>query len=210
MQVEKFIKSIASGIYDSNLNIFKPEEHLEMLNFQGGELFPEIGYRGTITKVVSGLEDHYQLDLSADIYSAIYDIKEVYLEASNGKKELYDNWIYNKELKLLELDPSSSKTPDLTIGSYTNVVISWIGYFPEFTKYSEEIELSLPKLVLLQNICKKESLNRILYDHTKLDRYRILVGRMNEYALMAMIDRLETRIEITKRKLIDTHPLRTF
>lgn len=210
MNIENFIKSCARGIYDRNMNLFQPEEWLEILNFQGGELFPEIGYRGTVTKTIKSLGDNYQLDLSDDDYSSIFDIKEVYMEDSNGKKKLFDNWIYDKELKLLDLDPPSSKSPSLSIASYENVIISWYGYFPSFSKYGETISLTTPKLVLLQNICKKEALNRILYDHTKLDRYRVLVSRMNEYALMAMIDRLETRIELSKRKLVDTNPVKTF
>jgi hypothetical protein len=188
--------------------LISPQEWLEILNFQGGEMYPDIGYRGTISGVIADLNSDYQVDLSST--SNIDRVKEVYLEDSDGDKFPYDNWIYNKEIQILELDPETSKSATRDLPDYVNYVIVWVGFLPEFTKTSEVLVLDPPKLVLFQKICIKEALFRILNDHSKLDRYRTLVGRTNEYALMAQIRDLTNEIEIKKRTLTDTKPIRTF
>jgi len=188
----------------------KPDDWLEIINFQGGELFPEIGFRGSLSKTVVSLGTTYQVDLSESIYSSIAGIKEVWVEDSDGKKTIFDNWIWNKELRFLDLDPQTSQAATISISSYSTVYIVWFGFLPTYTKYDEDVELSSAELILFQNVCKKEALNRILYDHVKLDRYRTLVGRSNEYSIMSMISNLEVTIESRKRKLVDTHQVRTY
>lgn len=205
MEISDFIKSLANGIYDPGFHVTSPEDWLEIINFQGGELFPEIGYRG---KVTLDIPSSNRIDLSS--YESLYSVKEVYLQDSNGKNFPYDNWIFNRELKELDLNPTSSKTSGMSPSDYKKVVIIWYGYLPTFTKFTDNIDLPPPKLVLFKKVCIREALKRILFDHAKLDRYRVLVSRMNEYALMAAIDRLSTDIEITKRKLTDTHEVRSF
>ena len=208
MTVGGFIKSCARSIYDRDLVLISALEWMEILNFQSGEMYPDVGYRGTLEGAIADLNSDYQVDLSA--VDNIDKVKEVYLVDSDGDKFPYDNWIYNKEVQLLELDPKSSKTATLDLPDYTNYFIAWIGFVPEFAKTASIIVLDPPKLVLLQKICIREALFRILNDHAKLDRYRTLVGRMNEYALMAEIRDLTNDIEIKKRNLTDTRPLRTF
>lgn len=207
MEVSDFIKSCSRGIYDPSLMVIRPEEWLELLNFQSGELFPEIGYRGKLTVDVPTTD---RVDLSGTTYKNLYTVKEVYLQDSDGKNFLYDNWIYDRELEELNLNPVTSKVSDMSPGDYKKVVIIWQGYLPTFTKITEEIDLPNPKLVLLEKVCIKEALRRILFDHAKLDRYRVLVSRMNEYALMAIIRDLSTEIEISKRRLVDTHEIRSY
>lgn len=208
MTVANFIKACARSVYDSGLHIMSAQEWLEILNFQAGELYPEVGYRGTVTGNIADLATEYQVDLNSQ--TDLEDVKEVYLEDFSGDEFLYDNWIYNKERKLLDLDPESSKTQGMAVSNYLKYHIIWIGYVPELTNTGADIILSPPKLVLLQKICIKEALSRILNDHAKLDRYRTLVSRMNEYALLAMIRDLTTEIELKKRRLVDTHQVRSF
>lgn len=208
MTVGAFIKACARSAYDRDFIVLSAQEWLEILNFHSAELYPDIGYRGTESGNVADLDSEYQVDVSS--ISGLEDIKEVFLEDSDGDQFPYDNWIYNKELGFVDLDPETSKTPSLAISDYTKYHIVWQGFVPEFTKTSETISLDPPKLALLQKICQKEALRRILFDHAKLDRYRTLVSRMNEYALMAIIRDLTTEIELGKRKLADTHPVRSF
>lgn len=208
MKASDFIKACSKSIYDPGLNVISADTWLSILNFQAGEMYPEIGYRGTITGNVGDLNDEYQLSLSA--YTDLAEVLEVHLEDADGFKYPYDNWIYNSEIQLLDLEPSSSKTPSLVIGNYSKYHIVWAGFVPEIANTGTDIALSPPKLVVLQKICIKEALNRILNDHAKLDRYRTLVGRMNEYALLAMIRDLTTEIEIKKRRLVDTHAVRSY
>ena len=210
MEIDEFIKNCADGIKDPTLMVILPEEWRDILNFQAGELFPEIGYRGSSTVDAPSDSSGYQIDLSGETYANLEDIKEVYLQDSTGKKYPYEDWIFNKEIKLLELDPSTSKTKGIDPADYEKVIIVWQGFMPTLAKDSESISLSPAKLALLKKICIKEAMRRVLLDHTKLDRYRTLVGRTNEYALLAMIRDLTTEIELGKRRLADTHQVKTF
>ncbi len=208
MTAANFIKACSRSIYDRGMNVISAETWLEILNFQAGELYPEIGYRGTTSGDISDLNAEYQLSLSGS--SNLENVLEVELGDADGFKFPYDNWIYNKDSKVIDLQPRSSRDPVMGIGSYSTYHIYWVGFIPEVTNISTDIVIESPKLVILQKICIKEALSRILNDHAKLDRYRTLVSRMNEYALLAMIRDYTTEIEIKKRRLVDTHPLRTF
>ena len=208
MILSELIKIYAASIRDPGFLVTKPEDWQDIINFGGGELFPEIGFRGTITKTIASLGTVYQVDLSS--YTSISGIKEVWVEDSDGKKSIFDNWVYNKELNFINLEPDSSKTATRTIAYYSNIYIVWFGFFPTYTKYSDTVELNPAEQVLLRNVCQREALSRILFDQTKLDRYRTLVGRTNEYSIMRMISNLEVTIEMKKRRLVDTHEVRTF
>lgn len=205
MTASNFVKSCARSIYDPKFQSVSAEEWLEIMNFQGGELLPEIGYSGNFTKTISSLGTEYQIDLSS--YSTLETVETVYL-ISDSNYYPYDNWVLHKELGILDLEPDSSKTPVKDISEYDSVKVYYQGSMPEITDLDTNIALSPPKLALLKKICIKEALYRILNDHAKLDRYRTLVGRMNEYALMSQIQDLVTEIELTKRKLINTNPVR--
>jgi len=210
MKTDDFIKGLAAGIQDPSFLVIHVPDWKEILNFQAGELFPEIGYRGSNEVAAPSSSTDYQLDLSGTDYANLEDVKEVYLKDTNGNYFLYENWIYNKEIQVLDLDPLTSKESDLDPADYEYVKIVWSGYLGTITKDTDVIDLSPPKLALLKKICIKEAIRRILLDHTKLDRYRTLVERTNEYALLAMIRDYTTEIEISKRRLIDTHSVRTF
>lgn len=210
MKVDTFIKACADGIKDPTLLVLEAEDWKDILNFHAGELFPEIGYRGTATIAVSAITIEYQIDLSGATYVNLEDVKQVFLVDSDGKKFLYEDWIYNKEIQMLDLNPASSKILSRHPADHTSVIIVWQGYMPTVAKDRADIDLSPPKMALLKKICIKEAIRRILLDHTKLDRYRTLVGRTNEYALIAMIRDLTTEIEIGKRRLVDTHSVRVF
>lgn len=211
MTVADFIKVCSRGINDYGLHVIQPQEWFDILNFQSADLYPEIGYRGTKTGTVTDLHtasSEYQLDLSDQ--TGIDNVKEVFVIDSNGDSFPFANWIYYKETKILDLDPMASRSPDRVIINYTSYKVIWFGFMPSFLKTTNTISLDGPKLSILKSVCIKEALRRILNDHAKLDRYRTLVGRMNEYAMMAMIDRLTTEIELNKRKLVDTHSVRSY
>lgn len=210
MIVANFIKECAKAVHDPNLVVTPAQTWMDILNFQSGEIYPEIGYRGTKTGTITDLyaaSTEYLLDLSAESY--IEDVREVYL-ILDGEEYPYDNWIYLKDLETLDLDPESSKEPSMAIANYTSYKIVFYGPMPAFTKTSETIELNQAKLIILKKVCVREALGQILNDHAKLDRYRTLTGRMNEYVLIAMRDRLATEVELNKRKMADTHPLRSY
>jgi len=208
--VANFLKECAKSIHDPSMIVTAGQTWMDILNFQSGELYPEIGYRGTKTGTIATLyaaSTEYLLDLSAETY--IDDVREVYL-VLDGEDYPYDNWIYLKDLKMLDLDPESSKEPSMAIANYTSYNVIYFGSMPVFTKTSETIELNQPKIILLKKVCIREALGQVLNDHAKLDRYRTLPGRMNEYVLIAMRDRLATEVELNKRKMADTHPVRSF
>lgn len=210
MDVDVLIKALAAGIKDTSYLVIDIQDWKEILNFQAGELFPEIGYRGSAEVSAPASSTDYQIDLSGSTYDNLEDVKQVFLKDSDGNQFLYEDWIYNKEIRVLDLDPKSSKTLEKDPADYEYIVIIWQGYMPTITRDADTVDLAPPKLALLKKICTKEAIRRILLDHTKLDRYRTLVGRTNEYALLAMIRDLTTEIEIGKRRLIDTHQVRTF
>jgi len=210
LDVDIFIKACADGLKDPSLLVITPEEWKDILNFQAGELFPEIGYEGSATLTVPTDDASYQKDLSGTAYANLSDVKQVYLVDSNGKQTPYEDWIFDKGSKVLDLNPSSSRQIDLDPAEYDSINIVWQGFMPTIAKDEDAIDLTPPKMALLKKICTKEAIRRILLDHTKLDRYRTLTGRTNEYALLAMIRDFTTEIEIAKRRLIDTNLVKTF
>jgi len=208
MTIDSFIKACSRAVHDPTLNVITAMDWLDILNFQSGELYPEIGYRGQVEFNAPTSAAEYQIDLSS--FSNLEAVKEVYVKDTEGKEFLYDNWIFDKELKLLDLKPHASKLQTIDPAEYEKVIVIWFGYFPIATTLTAKIDLTPPKIILLEKVCIREALRRILFDHAKLDRYRILVGRMNEYALMAMIRDYTTEIELTKRRLVDTHSVKSF
>jgi len=198
MKVDTFIKACADGLKDPTLLVITAEEWKDILNFQAGELFPEIGYDGSVTLSAPTDDAGYQIDLSGTAYSNLSDVKQVYLIDNNGKQVSYEDWIFDKGLKMLDLNPSSSKESELDPAGFVSFKVIWQGFMPTITGDEDEISLSAAKMTLLKKICTKEAIRRVLLDHTKLDRYRTLTGRTNEYALLAMIRDFTTEIEIAK------------
>ena len=208
MKVSEFIKVCARGLSDYNFRVFSVAEWFNILSFQIGELFPEIAITDSTTGDLSSIEDNYQLDLSS--ISNIHDIKRVTLTDSDGNDAPYSNWVYNSDTKVLDLDPTTSKAPDKSISAYSTYEVVYFLESPTLSNTESDIDLSAARLNVLKDICVRAALEQILNDHIKLDRYRTYVGKMNEYALMAWFDRLSTQIELYKRKLANTHPVRAY
>lgn len=208
MSTADFIKACARSTYDRDNLVISASEWLEILNFQSGEMSPEIEFRTIIEGTIASLNDDLQINLGS--YSKLNGIRDVYLIDDKKEKFAYDNWIYNKETMILDLNPESTATNNLDPNSYVTYYAVGIGSLNTITTMGSLIITSNPKLILLQKICIREALRRILFDHAKLDRYRTLVGRMNEYALMAMIRDYTTELELGKRKNVDTHAVRSY
>lgn len=208
MKTADFIKACARSTYDRDNIVIPAQEWLEILNFHSGELSPEIEFRTVIEGTIASLGNDMQVNLGS--YEKLTGIREVYLIDEQSEKFQYDNWVYNKDTMILELAPTSSAVASLSPSAFISYYIIGVGPLQTLTSINGLIITSPPKLILLQKICIKEALRRILFDHAKLDRFRTLVGKMNEYALMAMIRDYTTEIELGKRKHVDTHPVRSF
>ena len=209
MTTYNFIKECAKGTNDPSFNVTNAQEWRELIEFQASELFPEIAIEGSYSIVYTDISN-YEVDLSVSTYDNVENVKEILLETANGDRVSYDNWIYNKETKRLDLDPETSKVPDYDPSTYINVIIVTNESLPALTSDSTDIDLKSAELILLKKVCIKEAIRRILLDHTKLDRYRTLVGRTNEYALLGIIRDLTLEIERGKAKLTNTNSVRTF
>lgn len=208
--VGTFIRKCAKNIYDDGLNSVTAQEWFDILNSESSELAPEIGYVGTKTDTMANLyaaNNEYQLDMSG--ISGLLGIKEVYL-IENSKEFPFKSWIFHEDTGLFEFQPVTSKVKDMAPADYTSYKIIYFTSLPEYTSAGDIMSLVSSKLQLLRKVCVREAISRVLNDHIKLDRYRTLYGRANEYALMAMKDRYTTEIELKKRKLVDTNPLRAF
>ena len=208
MKVSSFIQTLGRTLNDYNFRVFSTSEWLDILTFQVGELFPEIAITASTTGDLSSIDDNYQLDLSGE--TNIDDVKEVILTDSDGNEEPYDHWIFNKETQLLDLDPTTSKSPDKSISAYSTYKVIYFLSSPTIEDTDSDLSLKADRLNVLKDICIRAAIERILNDRVKLDRYRTLIGKMNEYALMAWYDRLTTQIELYKRKLSNTHPVRSY
>lgn len=209
MQASDLIQECANGMNDPSFNVFSPQEWIDLINFQTSALFPEITVENTYEIDVSTISNSI-IDLSTATYVNVEDIKSVYLQDTNGNKIEYDNWIYSKTLSQLDLSPLSKDVPDYDPSDYDKVIILTHEKVPTIVDDSTDISLTVAQLNVLKRICIKEALTRVLLDQTKLDRYRTLVGRTNEYALLGIIRDLTLQIERDKSKLINTNPVRSF
>lgn len=206
MEVASFIKACARTMADEQRVVISAEEWLDILNFQGAEMSPEVGCRHVSEVDWTG---KYQISLDTENFKGVENILEVFLQDEGDQLYKYDNWVYHRDLKMLDLSPSTSGS-SVDPASYKKIKIVWWSPLPTFKSYRDELNLSPIQLPLLLKVCVREALRRILNDHAKLDRYRTLVGRMSEYSLMAMIRDLTTEIEMAKRKYRNTLPLETF
>lgn len=209
MEASDLIQECANGMNDPNFNVFKPQEWIDLINFQTAELFPEIAVETTY-EISSSTVTNYIIDFSSSTYSNLDNIKSVYLRNTDGKRIPYDNWIFSKTLSQLNLNPLSKKASDYDPSDYDTIIVVAHEKVPTIVDDSTEINLTTGQLNVLKRICIKEALTRVLLDQTKLDRYRTLVGRTNEYALLGIIRDLTLQIERDKSKLINTNPVRSF
>jgi hypothetical protein len=209
MLAQDLIQTCADGINDPNCNVITAQEWQDLVNDEASELFPEIAAEVTYS-IATNTIDNYLIDLSGATYTNIDKIKSVWLEDSEARRYPYDNWIYDKTLAQLNLNPPSEVTSDYDPEDYDNIVFKTLEKVPAITGDATDLLINDAQSNLLKKICIKEAVRRILLDHTKLDRYRTLVGRSNEYVLLGIIRDLTLEIERAKSKLRNTNEVRSF
>lgn len=216
--VKNFVSELAQSTKDPNMAVNSAVEWIEVINTSGGELSPDILFEYSTTIDYSTLDATVnEVDMSdGSTYEGLYKIKTVYLENSDGKSYIYNNWSYDRDTKILSLMPrDDSNYVDNIVGdvrpsgSYPTIKINWLGDIPD-TAGDGSIALPKPRLALFRKVCIREGLRRILMDHTKLDRYRTLVGRTNEFSLLATIRDLTAEIELEKTKLTNSNTVKVF
>lgn len=195
MTIENFIKLCGESIKDSTFIVTKQQEWLEILNTQVNELFPDIAIINNVVVEITSSSYTPQIDMSD--CENIIGIKAVYLIDDDGNKTLFNNWSYDRDIKLLILNNDLS---DTTASTGDSIQVIWMGEMTEKTKYDEEITLNNSQIQLLKKACLKEVLTRLLMDRMKLDRYKTLSGSANEYVLMAMQKTYSEEVEFAKRK----------
>jgi len=195
MTIENFIKLCGESIKDSTFIVTKQQEWLEILNTQVNELFPDIAIINNVVIEITSSSYTPQIDMSD--CENIIGIKAVYLIDDDGNKTLFNNWSYDRDIKLLILNNDLS---DTTASTGDSIQVVWMGEMTEKTKYDEEITLNNSQIQLLKKACLKEVLTRLLMDRMKLDRYKTLSGSANEYVLMAMQKTYSEEVEFAKRK----------
>jgi len=195
MTIENFIKLCGESIKDSTFIVTKQQEWLEILNTQVNELFPDIAIINNVVIEITSSSYTPQIDMSD--CENIIGIKAVYLIDDDGNKTIFNNWSYDRDIKLLILNNDLS---DTTASTGDSIQVVWMGEMTEKTKYDEEITLNNSQIQLLKKACLKEVLTRLLMDRMKLDRYKTLSGSANEYVLMAMQKTYSEEVEFAKRK----------
>lgn len=217
--VKNFIAQLAKATDDKNMIVNKTTDWLDIINDNGGELSPDVLFDHSTEIAYSTLDSAtLEVDMSSTTtYEGLQEVKSIYLEDANDKQWPYDNWTFNKDTKILYLDPESEvgntrallSTTVFPSDTYDTIVINWQGDIPD-TAGDGSIDLDKPELALFRKICIREGIRRTLLDHTKLDRYRTLVGRANEYTLLATIRDMTGEIELDKAKLTNTNTVKTF
>ena len=86
-------------------------------------------------------------------YPNIIGIKRIYIVNADGEKRLFDNWNFDKDIKLLNLNVN----PSSDYASFSDkILIVWIAEMEEKQKFSEEIELNNSQLQLLKRLVLKK------------------------------------------------------
>jgi hypothetical protein len=215
MKMRDFIFELAQSTKDNNMVVTPPEEWMQIFNAEATQLAPQVLFENTAT--LTWLTDTtinrttYEVDMSSTTnYEGIQDIKKVQLLDNNGERYSYDNWIWEREQNILRLDPDTYQVPTIFPGDgYPTIKITWLSYVPS-SNGEADINLDRSHISVLKKVCIKEALRRILVDHAKFDRYRTLVGRMNEFTLISIIRDYGTEIESDKRFLNNTNAVRIF
>jgi hypothetical protein len=208
------VKDIARSANDPNFIITSEVDWLDIINTEGDNLFPDVLIENsTIFTWATSTEinkTNYSIDLSGSTYTNVSEIKDVYLIDSNGKKWPYDNYVYDRISKKIDLDPQDYKDQSIFPSeSYPTVEVNWLGRLGNIT-FATTINLGRAEASLLKKICIKEGLQKILLDHTKLDRYRTLVSRSNEGVLLAIIQSYNMEIDTAKKKLNNINSVKSF
>lgn len=216
--VKNFIADLARATKDPTMVVNSATDWLEIINSNGAEMAPEVLFEHQLSVDYSTLDTTVnEIDLSdEDTYEGLYRVKSVFLEDANGKQYEYTNWTFDKNTKILYLMPTDNDVyvDDVTYavrpsGTYPTIIVNWLGELPD-TAGDGSITMSKPRLTLFRKVCVREGIRRILMDHTKLDRYRTLVGRANEYALLAIIRDMTAEIELDKTKLVNSNTVTVF
>jgi hypothetical protein len=214
MKVLDFIGQLAAAIYDPDKMVMTDKEWLGILSSQSGELYPEMAFTTVTVKDTRDIQTTYQVDMSDPVaYPGLQRVKNIFFVDIDGKSKPYRNWMYYADTKMLDLLPSS-KSADWTemypnAAQYPTFKIVW---YSEVVDFSGNVSLSLEphELDIFKKICMKEATNRILFDHVKLDRFRTLLGRSNEYVLIAVNRQLQMEIDARKKKLTKCNPMKSF
>ena len=210
MLIRDLVKELSKTSRDPDMIVTDSNEWIDIINFAAGELSPEVMLKtsSTLTYITDVNQTSYEADLSA--YVGIEDVLTVHFVDVNGKQLYYDNWIYDKEQKLLRLDPTSGVSPAIVPStSHPTIKVEWTSIMADKTG-DQDVDLAKDKMNVLKLICLKEALQRVLLDATKYDRYKTLVRKANEYAVLAIIRDYAVQIELAKRKLTNTNQVRTF
>jgi len=214
MIVRDLIKSLAKSSSDPNFIVTQEVDWLDTLNAEGDNLFPDVFIKNSTTLTWDSSseidETNYAIDLSGTTYTGIESIKDIYLIDTGGKSWSYDNFIYDNITKTINMAPSSYKAQSLSpCSSYPSIEINWLSRIGTLT-FASDISLGTAELSLLKKICIKETMQTILLDHTKLDRYRTLTARSNEGVLLAIITNFNNEIREAKAKLTNNNSIRSF
>ena len=216
--VKNFIGELARATKDPSMIVNTAIDWLEIINSNGSELAPEILFEYKSTISYSSLDSTVnEVDMSSDdTYEGLRKISSVFLEDSNTKQYIYTNWTFDNNTKILYLVPTDNANyiDDVTgavrpSGSYPTIIINWLGELPDTTG-DGSFTISKSRLNLFRKIFIREGTKRVLMDHTKLDRYRTLVGRANEYTLLAIIRDMTAEIELDKSKLTNSNTVKVF
>lgn len=216
--IKNFIAELARATKDPSMIVNTAVDWLEIINSHGSELAPEVLFEHKATITYSDLDSSVnEIDMSDDTtYEGLHGIKSVFLKNTDGKQYVYTNWTFDQDTNILYLMPvdNASYIDDLTSsvrpsGTYPTIIVNWLGEFPT-TAGDGSITMARSRLTLFRKICIREGIRRVLMDHTKLDRYRTLIGRANEYTLLAIIRDMTAEIELDKGKLINSNTVKVF
>lgn len=216
--IKNFIAELARATSDPSMIVNTAVDWLAIINSNGSELAPEILFEHQASVNYTDIDStKNEIDMSsATAYEGLAKIKSVFFKDSNNKQIEYTNWTFDKDNAVLYLLPTNNDNyvDDVTSSirpssSYPIILINWLGEFPD-TAGDGSITMSKSRIALFRKVCIREGTRRVLLDHTKLDRYRTLIGRANEYTLLAIIRDMTAEIELEKSKLTNSNTIKVF
>ncbi len=216
--IKNFIADLGRAIDDPQMVVIKAVDWLEIINSNGSELSPEVLFEYTASVAYSDIDSTTnEVDMSSSTdYPGLSSIKSVYLKDNDDKAFVYHNWTFDRNTQILYLMPRDDDVyVDEVTGAprpsstYSTIVINWLGELPDIIGTSS-ITMTKPRITLFRKICVREGSRRVLMDHIKLDRYRTLVGRANEYTLLAILRDMTAEIELDKGKLTNSNTVKVF
>ena len=216
--IKNFIAELSRATDDPSMIVNTAIDWLEIINANGSELAPEVLFEHEATILYSSIDSTTnEIDMSNETtYEGLRKIKSVFFKDSDDKQHIYTNWTFDSDTSILYLMPTNNVgyVDDITSAvrpssTYPTIIINWLGELPD-TAGDGSLIMSKPRLTLFRKICIREGIRRVLMDHTKLDRYRTLIGRANEYTLLAIIRDMTAEIELDKGKLINSNTVKVF